>query len=181
MQRPQTLCSAVLTQTNTCRGWPSCTGSSMGEGQREKREKMSNDEDRVEDGGREGLGWQEREVGDSFTNRIPLINHLVWTAGPLKTGRNRIPSWKCGLQTWIWQKNISCQTLQARGAKEGPCFLVVRETKTGGTCLTRLPEDRGCSEQHMGLKKEARGQPPRPAPHPTGRRPVQSSGNRVQS
>lgn len=102
----------------------------------EKRERES-----VQDGGRECMRWQEREreVGDCFTNRIPLINHPVWTAGLLKTGRNGIPTWKCGLQTLIRQKNISCQTLQPRGAGEGPCFLVVREPQTGGSWLTWLP------------------------------------------
>lgn len=41
---------------------------------------MSDDEEereRVQDGGRESMRWQEKEVGDCFTNRIPLINHPV--------------------------------------------------------------------------------------------------------
>lgn len=38
---------------------------------------MSDGEEKVGNGGRERLGWQEREVEDCFTNRIPLINHPV--------------------------------------------------------------------------------------------------------
>lgn len=117
----------------------------------------------------EGSIWDgRREVEDCFTNRIPLINHPVWTAGLLETGRNGISTWKWGLQTWIWQKNISCQMLQARGAKEGPCFLVVREPQTGGGgCLTWFPKEWGCSEQCLSAQIEARGQPPGPVfiPH----------------
>lgn len=132
-RRPQTLRSVVLRKTNHS---PSLarTGKGVREERTREREERENEcwWSERESAGRDRMGWQEREVGDCFTNRIPLINHPVWTAGLLKTGRNGIPTWKCGLQTQIWQKNISCQMLQPRGAREGPCFLVVREPQTRG-------------------------------------------------
>lgn len=36
-----------------------------------------------------------RKGEDCFINRIPLINHSVWTAGPLKSSCNGISTWKC--------------------------------------------------------------------------------------
>lgn len=132
-RRPQTLRSVVLIKTNHSPSLARTGQGIRGERTREREERENECWWRErESAGRDSMGWQEREVGDCFTNRIPLINHPVWTAGLLKTGRNRIPTWKCGLQTQIWQKNIGCQMLQPRGAREGPCFLVVREPQTRG-------------------------------------------------
>lgn len=125
----------------------------------------------------ESMRWEEREkeVGDCFTNRIPLINHLVWTAGLLKTGRNGIPTWKYGLQTRIRQKNISCQMLQSRGAGEGPCFLVVREPQTRGV-LYMAPQGlrlhKATQGPAVGGQTSGQGAAPKASSCPTGPSPM---------
>lgn len=114
-RRMQTLFSVVFPKNNSLLG----PGGETQKGwARMKRVQMldvkGGEEKRWQE--RESEGEGEREVRDCFTNRIPLINHPVWTAGGFKTGRNGIPTWKCRLPTRILQKNISCQTPQRKGA-----------------------------------------------------------------
>ena len=115
---------------------------------------------------RESKRWPKSKSGgvrDCFTNRIPLMNHPVWTAGGFKTGRNGIPTWKCGLRAWILQKNISCQTPRRKGAGEGPCFRLGSKPQPGGggACLTRPPQVWPCTTQYPGRKGGGgRGQSP---------------------
>lgn len=61
------------------------------------------------------LSWGEVAL-DCFTNRIPLINHCVWTAGPLKSSRNGISTWKCGLDTN--SAKYICQALWVEAIEE---------------------------------------------------------------
>lgn len=82
-RRPQTLASVALIRNNHS---PSLarSGPGGGENQRDREResvRMSEGEEGVSAGRRkreyEMAGEREREVGDCFTNRIPLINHPV--------------------------------------------------------------------------------------------------------
>lgn len=91
-----------------------------------------------------------RRGEDCFTNRIPLINHSVWTAGPLKSNCNGISMWKNKIiDTDLAEKYYLSAVMERRNNRKRALLLKVESMKDPGGPLGGHRSQTACSGTQM--------------------------------